>query len=169
MRWKSSALAACALVGALGAGPAQAAEGKQTLYVKTRGTQLKASALPTARVLRTLKPGQKVQFEGRDARAPAWCRVQVDAGMAGYVYQANLSLRAPTLELTSQQPGKPLDPQAFASSGAAVKALGPGVLAYGKTLPEQKSVEQLEALETLAAGVEEKEAADYARAAGVVP
>jgi hypothetical protein len=69
--------------------------------------------------------------------------------------------------VTSKNPGKPLSPEAFASSGAAVKALGPGAITYSKTLPVKETATQLITLETLAAKVTTAQVAEYAQAGGL--
>ena len=49
--------------------------------------------------------------------------VEKKGTVPGFIYQANLGVSPPAMEVTSKSPGKPLSPEAFASSGAAVKAL----------------------------------------------
>jgi hypothetical protein len=142
-----------------------------TLYIKAKNTHLKASNSPTADTLVVLQPGKDVTYEGKDPGSP-WCRVRVTAEkkglLKGFIYQANLGVSPPSLEVTSKNPGKPLSPEAFASSGAAVKALGPGVIAYGKeTLPKPESIEQVTALEALVATLTDAQVAEYARKGGL--
>ncbi len=152
---KNPLLLALALV--LGGVGASAAD-PQPLYVKARNTHLKASSKPTAKTVRVLQPGDRVTFLGREPGTP-WCRVTHTEGTKvsqGVIFQASLTATAPTRELSSQQGGAALDPQAFAASGAAVKALGPGVVDYGKDDPDlARHVKGLEALEGLAVTVNE--------------
>jgi hypothetical protein len=156
---------ACAAAGGLALAQAPAAPKPQTLYIKAKNTHLKASNSPTADTLVVLQPGQKVTYEGREARSP-WCRVTVDVEkkgtFTGLIYQANLSLSPPSLEVLSKDPTKPLSPEAFASSGAAIKALGPGAIALGSTLPRDTSAEQLAKLVQLAHSVDDAQVSAYA-------
>jgi hypothetical protein len=141
-----------------------------TLYIKAKNTHVKASNSPTANTLVVLQPGNPVMYNGREGTTP-WCKVTVTAdkkgSVEGFVYQANLAVSPPSLEVTSKNPGKPLSPEAFASSGAAVKALGPGAIEYGKSLSRPESVQQLMQLEKLAASVDTAQVAEYARAGGL--
>lgn len=156
------------LLAALTTAPA-AADAPRTLYVKAKNTHVKASASPTADTLRVLQPGQPVAYQGREGTTP-WHRVTVTAdkgALQGFVYQANLSSTPPSLEVVSKDPRKPLSSEAFASSGAAFKGLGPGTLEYGKSLERPESTQQLVALQKLAARVTDAQVADYARAGGL--
>jgi hypothetical protein len=169
MRSKSlPALLALACV--VSSGTALAVKPGGTLYVKAKNTHLKASSSPTADTLAVLQPGKAVTFDTRTAHTP-WCQVTVATDkkgpVQGYVYQANLAVSPPSMEVSSKNPTKPLSPEAFASSGAAVKALGPGAIEYGKSLSRPESVQQLIALESLAASVSEAQVAEYARAGGL--
>jgi hypothetical protein len=159
-----------ALVCTMTGGTALAVKPGGTLYVKAKNTHLKASNSPTADTLVVLQPGKEVTYDGKDAGSP-WCKVKVTtdkkAAVPGFIYQANLGVSPPAMEATSKSPGKPLSPEAFASSGAAVKALGPGAIEYGHSLPKPESVEQLIALEKLAAAVDDVQVAEYAQAGGL--
>ncbi|MET0405933.1 MAG: SH3 domain-containing protein [Cystobacter sp.] len=150
-------------------GSALSAEPARTLYVKAKNTHVKTSASPTADTLVVLQPGQTVAYNGREGTTP-WHRVTVAAGkgsLQGFVYQANLSSSPPSLEVLSKNPRAPLSPEAFASSGAAIKALGPGAIDYGQTLEHSESVQQLIHLSELASGVRDEQVAEYARAGGL--
>lgn len=157
---------ACVMAG----GPALAVKPPGTLYIKAKNTHLKASNSPTANTLEVLQPGREVTFEGKEPNSP-WCKVRVatekKSPLQGYIYQANLAVSPPSMEVTSKNPGKPLSPEAFASSGAAVKALGPGVIEYSKTLPKSESGVRLNELEALAASISDAQVAEYARAGGL--
>jgi hypothetical protein len=141
-----------------------------TLYIKAKNTHLKASGSPTANTLEVLQPGKAVTYKGRVSGTP-WCRVQVALDkkrtVEGFIYQANLAVSPPSMEVTSKNPDKPLSPEAFASSAAAIKALGPGAIAYGKTLKKPEGVEQLIELEQLARSIDDEQVAGYARAGGL--
>ena len=159
-----------ALVCVATSGSALAVPPGGTLYIKAKNTHLKASNSPTADTLVVLQPGKAVTYNGREGSTP-WCKVTVAADkkapVQGFIYQANLGVSPPSLEVTSKNPGKPLSPEAFASSGAAVKALGPGAIEYGKSLSRPESVQQLIALESLAKSIDETQVAEYARAGGL--
>ncbi|HYO54005.1 SH3 domain-containing protein [Archangium sp.] len=162
------ALLALACVATSGTALAVKPGGK--LYVKAKNTHLKATNSPTADTLVVLQPGREVTYNGRAGNTP-WCKVTVPVDkkspMQGFVYQANLAISPPSLEVISKNPDKQLSPEAFASSGAAVKALGPGAIEYGKTLSRPESVQQLIQLESLAASINEAQVAEYARAGGL--
>jgi hypothetical protein len=151
-------------------GTALAVKPGGTLYVKAKNTHLKGSSSPTANTLAVLQPGKAVTFDGRAGNTP-WCKVTAATDkkgpVQGFVYQANLGVSPPSMEVTSKNPDKPLSPEAFASSGAAVKALGPGAIEYGKSLSRPESVQQLIALESLAASIKEAQVSEYARAGGL--
>jgi hypothetical protein len=160
-----------ALVCVATSGTALAVTPGGTLYIKAKNTHLKASSSPTADTLVVLQPGQKVTFEGREKGLAHLCRVKAEVekkgSFTGLIYQANLSLSPPSLEVLSKDPTKPLSPEAFASSGAAIKALGPGAIVLGKTLPKVTSAEQLAALVQLAHTIDDAQVAEYARAGGL--
>ncbi len=159
-----------ALVCTMTGGTALAVKAGGTLYVKAKHTHLKASSSPTAETLVVLEPGKEVTYDGRVAGSP-WCKVKVTVDkkgpLQGVIYQANLGVSPPAMEATSKSPGKPLSPEAFASSGAAVKALGPGAIEYGKSLARPESVDQLIGLEKLAASITDTQVTEYARAGGL--
>jgi hypothetical protein len=159
-----------ALVCMMTGGTALAVKPGGTLYVKAKNTHLKASNSPTADTLVVLQPGKEVTYDGKDAGSP-WCKVKVTTDkkttVPGFIYQANLGVSPPAMEATSKSPGKPLSPEAFASSGAAVKALGSGAIQYGKSLERPKSVDQLIALERVAASITDTQVTEYARAGGL--
>lgn len=157
------------------AGPAVAEPVKVhgTLYIKAKNTHLQASPDPAAKPLLILQPGREVTYEGRVPGTP-WCKVTVGVAdkkgvtsVAGVIFQGNLSTTPPLREVTSKNPLEPLSPEAFASSGAAIKAVGPGTLQYGKTLSKQQSAEELKALVETTNKISDKEVADYALAGGL--
>ncbi|ATB34342.1 hypothetical protein [Melittangium boletus] len=157
-----------ALTGVSLAGAALAQK-PSVLYVKAKNTHLKDSSKPSATTLAILQPGHTVSYLGREGTTP-WHQVTAvtpKGSLQGVIYQANLSASPPALEVTSESPDKPLSPEAFASSGAAIKALGQGAIAYGKSLPLPQSVDQLSKLEDLAKDVEDAQVAAYAQAGGL--
>ena len=161
-----AALSLCAAVTAL------AADNKSTLYVKARNTRLMASASPTANVVAILQPAQQVTWVGTDAKNKLWHRVKVkgEKSQEGFVFQSNLSTRAPNMELTVKSGGQPVDAQAFANSGAAVKGLSEGAIKYGKGKPElSDAVEQVRDLEELTRQITPAELAAHAAKARLFP
>jgi len=160
-----AALSLCAL------GAVPAADDKSTLYVKARNTRLMASSAPTANVVAILQPGQKVKWLGADPKARQWHRVEV-SGKQGLVFQSNLSKKAPSMELIAKDGGKEVDAGVFANSGAAVKGLSDGAIAYGngKKDPDLSgAVQQLQALEERADQITPEELAAHASKAQLFP
>lgn len=164
---KRSLIGLCAL-GLLAAGSsALAVKIGEPLYVKAKNTAVKASPSATADTLLVLQPGAKVKWVGADKRVKQWHRVEVN-GKSGVVFQSNLATRPPSTELVAGKGGS-VDAQAFASSGAAVKALGPGAEAYGKESNSERAVADIKALETLSKSVTDEEIAQHAKKAGLFP
>lgn len=149
------------------ASPALAVKVGESLYVKARNTQLKESAEPTAGTLATLQPGRAVTYRGRQAGTP-WCLVSValekKGEVQGVIFQSSLAVSPPSPEVSRKNPSKPLSPEAFASSGAAIKAVGPGTLEYGQTLPKADSAKQLKELVGRTNRITEAQVAAYLRA-----
>ncbi len=149
--------------------PALAVKPGGTLYIKARNTHLKASAEPTASTLAVLQPGMEVTYEGRQGTTP-WCQVtaamEKKGPLRGVIFQSSLAVAPPSMEVSRKNPSKPLSPEAFASSGAAIKAVGPGTLAYGKTLSQSQSAEQLKALVAFTSRITDSQVAAYVQARG---
>src|SRR5215813_13914901 len=101
------------------------------VFIRGRDVAVLQSTAPTASTLLKLQPGDAVVWRGADQKKPTWHRVEAQ-GKTGYVYYANLSVTPPAAELLSSPQGaRKVDAQAFASSGAAGKALFDGVVRYG--------------------------------------
>jgi uncharacterized protein YgiM (DUF1202 family) len=161
-----AALSLCATATAL------AADDKNTLYVKARNTRLMASASPTADVVAILQPGQQVTWLGADVKNKQWHRVKVKGKetQQGLVFQSNLSTKPPDMELTARNGGRAVDATAFANSGAAVKGLSEGAIAYGNGKPDlSQAVQQVQALEKLAEQITPAELAAHAARAHLFP
>lgn len=159
-------LSLCAAITAL------AADGKDTLYVKARNTRLMASAAATADVVAILQPGQQVTWLGADPKNKQWHRVKVKGKEAqqGLVFQSNLSTKPPNMELTAASGGRPVDATAFANSGAAVKGLSEGAIAYGNGKPDlAQAVREVQALEKLAGQITPADLAAHAAKARLFP
>ena len=153
-----------------GASLALADTPKGTLYVKARNTRLMASASPTADVVSVLQPGQQVDWLGADPKDKQWHRVVVGK-QKGLVFQSNLSPKAPQLELVAQNGVRQVDPVAFASSGAAVKLLGEGVISYGNGKGKEygEAAAQLKQLGTLAREIPLQDVSERARQVKLLP
>ncbi|HSP79406.1 MAG TPA: SH3 domain-containing protein [Myxococcaceae bacterium] len=156
---------------ALGApGSASAVEVGGTLYVRAKDTRLLESPSPTSKVLAILQPAQSVVWQGAHPRNKRWHHVKA-GGRSGYVFQSNLATKPPSMELVAGEGSGKLDAQAFASSGAAVKAVSSGVLSMGNQRLELKeSILQLDALEHFVQErVKDEDVAAHAQQAGLAP
>ncbi|MEW5742341.1 MAG: SH3 domain-containing protein [Myxococcota bacterium] len=125
-RWLTVTTVALLVAGAAGA------VGKGgSLFIKTKDAKLLEKADPKAKVLGTMKPGEEVKWEGADPGNKMFHKVIISNGKTGYTLQQNLSPSKPQMEVASDD-GKPIDAQAFASSGAATKALSEAALKYNE-------------------------------------
>jgi hypothetical protein len=115
---------------------AQAAE--RTLYIKNRGTKLKATASLTGKDVAELGAGTAVTWKGADAKNKQFHKVTSPAG-EGFTLQQNLSVHAPGKEYLQADPNSPVDLSVATSSGAATRALSGAGLKYAeqKASPEQ--------------------------------
>lgn len=132
MKSSIRAVAAIALISASGAW-AVAKGGK--LYIKAKDTKVLKEAKAGATAVVTLQPGKEVIWNGPDAKDKTFHEISVD-GKKGFVLMSNLSPSAPAAEIDSSS-GKPMSAQAFASSGAATKALTPAGVSYAKDSPNK--------------------------------
>jgi len=129
------------------------------VYIRGRDVAVLQSTAPTAPTLLKLQPGDLVTWRGADPKKPSWHKVEAQ-GKTGFVYYANLSVTAPNAELLSSPQGaRKVDAQAFASSGAAGKALTEGAVRYGNQDEKNKgelkptmreAVRQTQTLEAIA-------------------
>lgn len=157
------------LAGALAlsaAGTALAVNVGGTLYIKAKNTKLMASPSPTAKAVAVLQPGQAVTWNGSDSSNKQWHKVTVE-GKSGVVFQSNLSPDKPKAELLAKGGGAEVDPQAFASSGAATKALSEAAIKYGKEKNAEEALKELLVLEALSAKVTQKEINERNRKVGL--
>ncbi|MBI3184382.1 MAG: SH3 domain-containing protein [Myxococcales bacterium] len=164
MRRKSWLLALAAAVAA--AGTALAVKPGGVLYIKAKGTKLMESSSPTAKPVGLLQPGQEVTWDGSDPSNKQWHRVKFQ-GKSGVVFQSNLSPTKPQMELLSKGGGAEVDPQAFASSGAATKALSEAAVAYGKEVKGEDAVKQLLVVEAISQQIKQEEINDRNRKVGL--
>lgn len=125
------AVVAAALLSASGA-LAVAKGGK--LYIKSKDTKVFKDAKVGAPLV-TLQPGAEVTWNGASEKDKQFHEV-VANGKKGFVLMTNLSPSKPAQEIDSST-GKPMSAQAFASSGAATKALTPAGVNYAKDSPSK--------------------------------
>jgi hypothetical protein len=129
------------------------------VFIRGRDVAVLQSTASTASTLLKLQPGDTVVWRGADQKKPTWHKVETQ-GKTGFVYYANLSVTPPNAELLSSPQGaRKVDAQAFASSGAAGKALTEGAVRYGNQDEKNKgelrptmkeAVRQTQTLEAIA-------------------
>lgn len=140
---------ACCLV----AMPALAVSKGGKLYIKQKDSKVFEKADPKAKVVGTLQPGEEVTWQGADATNKSFHAVEAGA-VKGFTLQANLSPSKPQAELLARDNGAAIDGKAFASSGAATKALNEAALkAAGKKQTKAELVKGLATAEGVAASV----------------
>ncbi|HLL55915.1 MAG TPA: SH3 domain-containing protein [Myxococcaceae bacterium] len=138
-----------------------------TVYIKTRNTQWRDSASPMAKTLDTLQPGTAVEYRGAD-KDPRW-HVVLYGGRTGVVFRSNLSLTPVKTESLGVSKGASSDITAYASRGAATKALGDGAVAYAKEKDPkwgEEAARRLAALEAVSRELD-KHVAARAKKAGL--
>jgi len=133
MKSSIRAVAAIALISASGAW-AVAKGGK--LYIKSKDTKVLKEAKAGATAVATLQPGKDVTWNGPSATDKTFHEVVTADGKKGFVLMTNLSPNPVASEIDSSS-GKPMSAQAFASSGAATKALTPAGVNYAKDTPNK--------------------------------
>ncbi len=146
----SSLLVAACLALAL---PALAVKPGGKLYIKTKDTKVLDKADAKGKVVGTLQPGDEVVWQGADAKEKQFHAVEMGK-VKGFTLQSNLSPSKPQTELLARDNGAPIDGKAFASSGAATKALNEAALkAAGKKQTKAELVKGLATAEGVAASV----------------
>lgn len=126
------AIAAAALLSASGAW-AVAVGGK--LYIKSKDTKVFKDAKVGPTVGKDLAVGTEVTWNGASAKDKQFHEISVN-GKKGFVLMTNLTPNKPAEEIDAST-GKPMSAQAFASSGAATKALTPAGVTYAKDSPNK--------------------------------
>jgi hypothetical protein len=126
-----------ALVALLVAAPALAVSKGGTLYVKNKEAKLLEKPDASAKVLVQLKPGEAVIWNGAAPENKQFHAIDA-GGKKGFTLQQNLSPNKPAAEFLAKDDGKPIDPQAFASSGAATKALSEAALKFSEARAKEK-------------------------------
>lgn len=113
-----------------------------TLYIRARDTRIFEQAdLKSKMSPITLQPGQEVTWdgpaEGNKTLHGISGKTKAGKPFKGFTLQMNLSPNKPAEEYLAKDSGKPIDPQAFASSGAATKALSEAALKYAEYQKKQ--------------------------------
>lgn len=124
-------IAASALLGAA----AWAVAPGGTLYIKNKGVKLLKDPKAGSKELGgELKIGKEVVWNGASKADKAFHEIKVD-GKPGFVLMSNLTPNKPQDEIKDSS-GAPMSAQAFASSGAATKALTPAAIKYAESKKE---------------------------------
>ncbi len=156
MRQLIIGLAAGAL---LASGAAYAVKSGDTLYIKTKDAKLLDKADAKGKTIATMKPGEAVKWSGADKNKP-FHKIEAN-GKTGFTIQQNLTPSKPSEEVATSD-GKPIDQEAFKSSGAATKALSEAALKYGEGNTDVVTLSKgIMTAEGIAAKVELGEASDY--------
>lgn len=124
----------------LASGSALAVAKGGKLYIKTKDAKVfdKADAAK-GKTVGTLQPGDEVTWNGADEKQKQFHAI--DTGkVKGFTLQQNLSPKKPDAEYLAKDDGKPIDAQAFASSGAATKALSGAALTYSGSKPNMEAL-----------------------------
>ncbi|MCA2981772.1 MAG: SH3 domain-containing protein [Myxococcaceae bacterium] len=149
-------------LGALLLGPAAlAVKPGGTLYVRSKDTKVLEKADAKAKQVTALQPSTEVIWHGPDAQNRQFHRVESVQG-SGFTLQANLSPSKPQAEHLVRDNGAPIDPQAFASSGAATRALSGGALKVAQDKPDREALARaLISVEATAKAVDPKDAVTF--------
>lgn len=127
MKSGMKALAAIALISASGA---WAVAKGGTLYIKSKDTKVLKDPKADSKPVVTLQPGAEVVWNGASEKDKTFHEVS-SGGKKGFVLMSNLTPNKVATEIDTST-GKPMSAQAFASSGAATKALTPAGVTYAK-------------------------------------
>jgi len=164
-RW-AVALGALAVLGGTTFAQQKADNAPTKVYVRARNTRLMKSSDLRAKQLKLLQPGDEVAYLGVDEANRQWRQVKVD-GLVGVVFQSNLSLTPPKAENLGNSTTGAAELKSYASKGAAIKALGPGALAYASKSNAADVALKLAGAELLATEIGDKEMAKHAAEAGL--
>jgi hypothetical protein len=132
-----------------------------TLYVRTKDARVLEKADAKAKLVVTLQPGTAVTWQGPDAQNRQFHRVETDKA-SGFTLQANLSPSQPQEERLARDNGAPINAQAFASSGAATRALSGAALKVSEDKPDREALARaLISVEATAKAVDPKDAVTF--------
>jgi hypothetical protein len=129
----------------------------QSLYIRAKDTKLLKDDSLTAAPAGLLQPGTEVKWQAVSSRNKLLHHVKVTFGGQehdGWVLQGNLAPRPPVPEYLKSGEGLAVDPQVFASSGAATKALDEAGTAYAKGLSQPDLAQRFEAAERISRAVD---------------
>lgn len=142
---------------------------ERALWVRTPKTQVLAAPKGSAKVKGTLPVGAEVRWLGAAPGAPGFHRVRCEKpALEGFVLQTSLATRPLAEEtLASGANAEKLKPEAFASSGAATKAVSEGGKRYAQAKNRAEALAQLEALEAVVKSIGPKDVAAHGAAAGL--
>jgi hypothetical protein len=107
--------------------PALAVKPGGTLYIKSKDTKVLEKADAKAKSVGTLQPGDEVVWVGPDTANKQFHSIEAGK-VKGFTLQANLTPSKPQQEQLARDNGAAIDGKAFASSGAATKALNDAAL-----------------------------------------
>ncbi len=125
-----SSIRAVAAIALISAGGAWAVAKGGKLYIKSKDTKVLKDPKAGATTVTLVQPGTEVIWNGASEKDKTFHEIAV-SGKKGFVMMTNLSPAKPAEEVDSTT-GKPMSAQAFASSGAATKALTPAGVTYAK-------------------------------------
>jgi hypothetical protein len=142
-----------AVAGLMWAGPALAVSKGGKLYIKSKDTRVLDKADAKGKPVGTLQPGDEVTWNGADPTNKQFHAIEAGK-VKGFTLQQNLSPAKPQAELLARDNGAAIDGKAFASSGAATKALNNAALkAADKKKTSVELVKGLATAEGVAASV----------------
>ena len=133
------------------------------LYVKVKEAKLLEKADAKAKATATMPLGAEVTWNGSDAKNKLFHSVEFQ-GKSGSTLGSNLATSKPQDERLAKDDGKPIDSQAFASSGAATKALSEAGGKYAEGNADLEAIAKgLVSAEAVAAIVTPESAREYAQ------
>lgn len=149
-------VAACLLLAA----PALAVPKGGKLYIKSKDAKVLDKADAKAKTVGTLNVGDEVTWQGADEKNKQFHAIE--GKVKGFTLQANLSPSKPAPETLAKDNGAPIDAKAFASSGAATKALSGAAVKTASGTPNREELARaLISVEATAKSVEAKDAVAF--------
>jgi len=139
---------------------------EKTLYIRSKDTKIFGNPDFKGAPVAVGQPGDSVIWKGADPKNKLAHKI-VLGKKEGFTVQANLSTQKPNSETMAKDDGKAIDAQAFASSGAATKALSDAGLKYaGQKKGLEELTKGLMTAEGVAATVDEKAVGELASRVG---
>lgn len=153
--WMRAALVAVLAVAAA----AQA----RSLWVRVKDAPLLKDGKVGAKEVAKLNPGAQVEWQKADATKQFH---EVKAGdKSGWMHVSSITPKEPGKELDGS--GAMVDPQKFASSGAATKALSPAAVKYSERKDSKKVAAELLQSEAIATSVSATDVSEFAKKSGL--